>query len=208
MGVEEALKILQREDQKMRHVYREVELRELFGVSGDEFGDILASLIEEGILRNAALDVYEYRQSKHRGMNTLHMVARALRPNDIVYESLEYAASLYGIISQVPTVFTCMTTGEDGWYETIIGRIEFTHTDASAEEIYENTINRDEYYEIPFATEEYTEHDLRMLNRCVDLLEEQKIKTYGGVIGTVQYFPCADGEEQVQEKHRESSQDR
>lgn len=192
MKQEEAVRLLEKEDKSVRHVYHKFELQELFGENDQEFEKTFSELVDREVVRHLAEDLYEYRLSAHRGVKTLNMLAQALRPNDIVYESLEFAASLYGLISQIPTVYTCMTTGEEGFYDTGIGRIEFSHTDASEEEIRANTINRDEYFEIPFATEEYTEHDLRMLDRSVDLLEEQKIKTQGGIIGTVRYIPCVD----------------
>ena len=206
MRTDEALTLLKEEDETVRHVYREAELSELFGVDGEDLKALIAVLESKEILQHAALDIYVYRQSNHMGMKTFHMIVQALRPNDIVYESLEYAASKYGIISQIPTVFTCMTTGEEGWYETCLGRVEFAHTDASVEEIRANTINREKYDEIPFATEEYAEHDLRLLNRCVDLLEEQRIKTYGGVIGTVHYYPCVDDDDEQEKKQNINNQ--
>ena len=58
---------------------------------------------------------------------------RFLRPREINYISLESKLSEAGVISQITTALTCMTTGSPGRFDTPWGAVEFTHTDRKIE---------------------------------------------------------------------------
>ncbi|MDQ1090681.1 putative transcriptional regulator of viral defense system [Xanthomonas sacchari] len=58
----------------------------------------------------------------------LERLASRLRPQDAMYVSLESALHEHGLISQVPSRLTLMTSGRSYLHETSLGTIEFVHT--------------------------------------------------------------------------------
>jgi hypothetical protein len=94
---------------------------------------------------------------------------RFLRPREVTYVSLESRLSEAGVISQVTTALTCMTTGSPGQFDTPWGTIEFTHTDRPVVVGTDVHVRDDGVLE---ATAERAARDLRRVGRNTDLIDE------------------------------------
>jgi hypothetical protein len=97
---------------------------------------------------------------------------RFLRPREISYVSLESRLSEAGIISQVTTALTCMTTGSPGRFDTPWGAIEFTHTDRDIEQGTDVHVRDDGVLE---ADIERAARDLRRVGRNTQLIDEEAL---------------------------------
>jgi hypothetical protein len=97
---------------------------------------------------------------------------RFLRPREISYVSLETKLSEAGVISQITTVLTCMTTGSPGWFETPWGAIEFTHTDRSIRIGTDVIAQDDGTFEATLRT---AVRDLRRVGRNLDLIDDETL---------------------------------
>ena len=95
---------------------------------------------------------------------------RFLRPREITYVSLESKLSEAGVISQVATALTCMTTGSPGRFETPWGAVEFTHTDRAIKVGTDVVVQDDGTLEATIRT---AVRDLRRVGRNVDLIDEE-----------------------------------
>lgn len=93
-----------------------------------------------------------------------------MRPDDLTYLSLETRLSELGVISQVPSVITCMTTGAGGWYDTAIGTIELVHTKRAPRALRQH-LTFDEGRGYYVASPELAYKDLRLLKRTLDLVD-------------------------------------
>src|SRR5712672_4499635 len=90
---------------------------------------MMKRLADQGVLVRAARGIYVNPHARSRPVDARRGLLRFLRPREINYVSLESKLSEAGVISQITTVLTCMTTGSPGRFETPWGAIEFTHTD-------------------------------------------------------------------------------
>ena len=90
---------------------------------------MMKRLADQGVLTRAARGVYVNRYARSMPSDVRAGLIRFLRPREISYVSLEFKLSEVGVISQIPTALTCMTTGSPGRFDTPWGAIEFTHTD-------------------------------------------------------------------------------
>ena len=95
---------------------------------------------------------------------------RFLRPREINYVSLESKLSEAGVISQIATALTCMTTGSPGRFETPWGAVEFTHSDRSIKVGADVTVHDDGMLEATIRT---AVRDLRRVGRNLDLIDEE-----------------------------------
>jgi hypothetical protein len=84
--------------------------------------------------------------------------------------SLETKLSEAGVISQITTALTCMTTGSRGRFETPWGAIEFTHTDRTIEIGTDVVVHDDGMLE---ATVRTAVRDLRRVGRNLDLIDHE-----------------------------------
>lgn len=125
-----AIQRLSQFEQQGRYVYSKHDLAKIFSEdSKRSLESGLGRLVKNNLLQHAARGVYVYVLSPRcKGPDTLELVARTLRRGAYSYVSLESALSEYGVISQIPTTLTMMTTGRAGEYVTPYGRLEFTHT--------------------------------------------------------------------------------
>ena len=126
----DAIQALAGYDRRGRYVFTRRELAKLFPDDRPRaFAAGLRRLVDSGVLLRASRGVYVFALSRRRGGHTLEAVAKAMRPGEYNYLSLESALSEHGVISQVPVDrITVMTTGRKGEYRTPFGVIEFTHT--------------------------------------------------------------------------------
>jgi hypothetical protein len=176
MKATDALNILATWDKQGRYVYFKHDLAKLFGENADgaTLSATIKRLLKQKILIRATNGVYVYALSANIDGNILEQLAKAIRRNDYNYLSLESALVEWGLISQIMTDrITVMTTGRKGEFLTPWGVVEFTHTDASAEQILANIIKRD-HHALPIATKQYALKNLRRVGRNINMIAEDK----------------------------------
>src|ERR1700682_3264400 len=94
---------------------------------------MMKRLADQGVLIRAARGVYVNPHARSMPNDVRGGLLRYLRPREVSYVSLGSKLSEAGVITQVAIVFTCMTTGSPGRFDTPWGTIEFTHTDRDIE---------------------------------------------------------------------------
>lgn len=170
MKVLEALQILRDYDRRGHTVWSLSGLRIAFPEKPATFRKTLERLCEERVLTRVSRGTYLFALTGRDRRNVFGELIANLRKGEYCFESLESAASLWGIIAQTPLGgITVMTTGRSGRFETPYGPVEFVHTDASIAEILGNTVSREDF--IPLATRAYTIHGLRRCGRTTELDE-------------------------------------
>lgn len=144
------------------------------------FGDIkpgyrglmMKRLTDQGVLMRAARGVYVNPYARSMPADVRGGLVRFLRPREISYVSLESKLSESGVISQVTTALTCMTTGSPGRFDTPWGAIEFTHTEREIEFGANVRMRDDGVFE---ASIERAALDLRRVGRNTDLIDEENL---------------------------------
>src|SRR5882757_3813523 len=126
-------------------------------------------LSDQGVLIRAARGVYVNPHARSRPADVRRGLLRFLRPREINYVSLEAKLSEAGVISQMTTALTCMTTGSPGRFDTPWGAVEFTHTDRKIE-VGTDVVLNDGTLE---ATVRIAARDLRRVGRNLDLVDEE-----------------------------------
>lgn len=140
----------------------------------------LQRMVNAGLLKRAAKGVYvnPAAASRHAGW-VIEELAKALRPGQLSYVSLESILSEYGIISQIPmSRLTVMTTGASGVHETPYGVIEFTHTKRSVPDILRRTIHVGER-PLRIANEPAAIQDLLRVGRNTDMIDFEALTPKG-----------------------------
>lgn len=127
---------------------------------------------DQGVLIRAARGVYVNPHARSRPADARRGLLRFLRSREISYVSLESKLSEAGIISQVTTALTCMTTGSPGRFETPWGAVEFTHTDRRIEVGTDVVMQDDGTLEATIRT---AVRDLRRVGRNLDLIDEETL---------------------------------
>ena len=165
-----ALKILRRYDEEGHTVWSVSGLRIALPEKPATFRKTIERLCAESILIRISRGVYLFAYTNRDRRTVFGELIASLRKGDYCFESLESAASLWGIIPQTPLGgITVMTTGRSGDFDTPYGPVEFVHTEASIEEIVSNTVAREDF--IPLATPDYVMHGLRRCGRTAELDE-------------------------------------
>ncbi len=141
----------------------------------------LARHVHNEVIIRLAKGVYAnfYARSRPVGY-VLEDMVKHLRPNHFSYVSLESRLSEEGVISQVPSRLTVMTTGKSRLFETALGAIEFTHTTRNADMLYSRT-RYDAQRRIFLASPTLAYEDLKNAGRnleLVDLDELEEAQTY------------------------------
>jgi hypothetical protein len=127
-------------------------------------------LVDQGVLIRASRGVYVNPHARSKPPDTRRGLLRFLRPREINYVSLESKLSEAGVISQITTALTCMTTGSAGRFETPWGAVEFTHTDRKIG-IGTDVVARDDG--TLEATARTALRDLRRVGRNLDLIDDE-----------------------------------
>jgi hypothetical protein len=127
-------------------------------------------LSDQGVLIRAARGVYINPHARSKPPDTRRGLLRFLRPREINYVSLETRLSEAGVISQIATALTCMTTGSPGRFETPWGAIEFTHTDRKIRVGTDVIVQDDGTLEATLRT---AIRDLRRVGRNLDLIDHE-----------------------------------
>jgi len=129
-------------------------------------------LADQGMLIRAARGVYVNPHARAMPSDVRGGLLRVLRPREITYVSLESKLSEAGVISQVTTALTCMTTGSPGRFDTPWGAIELTHTDRPIVVGTDVHMRDDGVLE---ATVERSARDLRRVGRNTNLMDEEAL---------------------------------
>src|SRR4026208_165537 len=133
---------------------------------------MMKRLSDQGVLIRAARGIYVNPHAPSRPADVRRGLLRFLRPREINYVSLESKLSEAGVISQIATALTCMTTGSPGRFETPWGAVEFTHTDRTIKVGTDVTVHDDGMLEAPIRT---AVRDLRRVARNLDLIDEESL---------------------------------
>jgi hypothetical protein len=133
---------------------------------------MMKRLADQGVLVRAARGVYVNPHARSLPSDVRLALTRFLRPRELTYVSLESKLSEAGVICQVATVLTCMTTGSPGRLDTPWGAIEFTHTDRHI--AFGTDVQMGEEG-MPQATVERAARDLRRVGRNTNLIDEETL---------------------------------
>lgn len=174
----EAVKALHRWDVQGKYLYRKRELSLLFGEQGPTLDSTIRRLSRSGLLTSVTRDVYLWELRWPYGRSVALDLANFLRPGEFNYESLESAASRWGLISQVPVGHVMVvTTGSPG--EVPVGReglIEFVHTDESLESLLDSGVVSRPDTTLPIASMRRTADDLVRYGRSLDLIDWEELE--------------------------------
>ncbi len=131
---------------------------------------MMKRLSDQGVLVRAARGVYVNPTARSSPADIRRGLLRFLpRPREINYVSLELKLSEVGVISQIATALTCMTTGSPARFDTPWGAVEFTHTDRWID-VGTDVIADDGTLEAKVRT---AIRDLRRVGRNLDLVDEE-----------------------------------
>lgn len=170
MKASKAERILSAYDRQGHTVWSLSGLRTVFPGQAPAFRKTLERLCANEALTRVSRGVYLYGQTVRDRREVFGELIAELRKGEYCFESLESAASEWGIFPQTPLgVVTVLTTGRSGTFTTPYGRVEFVHTSAPVGEIIANTVRRERF--IPIATRSYTIHGLRRCGRTTQLEE-------------------------------------
>ena len=133
---------------------------------------LMKRLTDQDVLMRAARGVYVNPHARSMPDDVRTGLVRYLRPREITYASLESKLSEAGVISQVTTALTCMTTGSPGRFDTPWGAIEFTHTDRNIVVGTDVHARDDGVLE---ATVKRAARDLRRVGRNTNLIDEETL---------------------------------
>jgi hypothetical protein len=125
---------------------------------------------DQRVLLRAARGIYVNPAARSTPADVRRHLVRFLRPREISYVSLESKLSEAGVISQIATTLTCMTTGSSGRFETPWGEIEFTHTDRKIDIGADVLVQDDGMLDATIRT---AVRDLRRVGRSLDLVDEE-----------------------------------
>lgn len=130
---------------------------------------MMKRLSDQGVLIRAARGVYVNPTARSCPADIRRGLLRFLRPREISYVSLESKLSEVGIVSQIATALTCMTTGSSGRFDTPWGTVEFTHTDRKID-VGTDVVADGGTLEAKVRT---AVRDLRRVGRNLDLINEE-----------------------------------
>lgn len=136
----------------------------------------LARHVRNGAIARLSKGLYAnaYARSRPAGFALEDMI-RHLRPNRFSYVSLESRLSEEGVISQVPTLLTVMTTGKSRLFETPLGSIEFTHTTRNPDLLFPRT-SFDTRRKAFLASPALAYEDLKHVGRSLDLVDLDELE--------------------------------
>ena len=168
---------LAEQDRRGAYIFSTKAIQELFpGESENALKKSLRRLVERNLLVRMAKGLYMNPLAASKNSWAIEAVAKALRPNDFSYVSLESILSEYGVISQIPIDrITVMTTGAPGEFKTPLGVIEFTRTKRSRESLLERTLE-DKRRPLRIASKMAAVQDLRRVGRNVNMIDESELE--------------------------------
>lgn len=167
----QAIQILRTWDKKGKYVFTKHELHKLFPQDNPKTLDEgIHRLVKVQLLTRACRGVYVNPHALSSDGYTIEHIAKALRPGEYNYVSLESLLSEYGVISQIPVDrLTVMTTGRSGQYKTPFGTIEYTHTKRAVVDIV-NGITAVKNRPLRIATKKVAWRDLKRVGRNTNMV--------------------------------------
>lgn len=114
--------------------------------------------------------VYAFPFAMSRPLYELESIIPFLRPWELTYISLESRLHELGLISQIPTRLTCMTSGRSALFQTPFGSIEFSHTKRQPKFLLEN-LDFDVERGVYLASQKLALADLQRTGRNLDLVD-------------------------------------
>ena len=159
-------------DRQGVYVLAKRDVEKLFPDEGEKsLAQSLKRMVGDGLLQRVARGLYVNPAASSKNRWIGEEIAKALRPGQLSYLSLESILSEYGVISQIPVSrMTVMTTGASGLIETPYGVIEFTHTKRSVAEIIKRTL-MPRGRPLRIATQEAAVRDLLRVGRNVNMMD-------------------------------------
>lgn len=159
-------------DRQGVYVLAKRDIEKLFPDEGEKsLAQSLKRMVGDGLLQRVARGLYVNPAASSKNRWIGEEIAKALRPGQLSYLSLESILSEYGVISQIPVSrMTVMTTGASGLIKTPYGMIEFTHTKRSMAEIIKRTL-MPKGRPLRIATQEAAVRDLLRVGRNVNMMD-------------------------------------
>jgi predicted transcriptional regulator of viral defense system len=173
----EAMNVFRAWDKKGMYVFTKHQLQKLFpSDNAKTLTEGIARLVKAKLLIRACRGVYVNPYAHSFDGYTIEHIAKALRPGEYNYVSLESILSEYGVISQIPMdVLTVMTTGREGLCKTAYGVIEFTHTKRSIVNIIENIQSMD-HRPLRIAYKHTAWRDLKRVGRNTNMVNLEELE--------------------------------
>lgn len=125
--------------------------------------------VKSGVLVKVCKGIYANKRANSKPLFSLESIALYLKPNDFIYLSLESVLSEQGLISQIPSCLTFMTTGRSQKFSTSFGNIEFIHTKRELENA-KGTILFNQEKGIHEASSQTALRDLKRVGRNMNLV--------------------------------------
>jgi hypothetical protein len=172
----QAIKILREWDKAGKHVFSKHQLHKLFQEDTPKaFDEGLQRLVKDNLLVRACRGIYINPHASSLDGYTIEHIAKALRPGEYNYVSLESILSEYGVISQILLDrITVVTTGRKGIYKTPYGIIEYTHTKRDWSDILKG-IKTVEKRPLRIASKEIAWRDLKRVGRNTNMVNLEEL---------------------------------
>lgn len=175
MRIQDLIKTLDRWDQRGFWAFTTPTLKMLFPESDRARTKALTAHQAAGLIERIARGLYINPRARNLPVDLLSALVAWLRPWDLSYLSLESALSEAGLISQIPSRLTVMTTGRSQTFTTPYGTIEFTHTAQTPEQLRQGRAAGDLVWDsqrsLWLATPARARRDLAKARRNLDLVE-------------------------------------
>lgn len=174
----DALRTFSHWDRQGKFIFTKHELSKIFSQDNPKtLTEALARLVKSGILERVCRSVYLYQLSQHKDGYVIEHIAKALRPGEYSYISLESILSEYGVISQIPIDrLTIMTTGRKAEYTTPYGTIEFIHSKRTISDIVERMLV-DKKRPLRIAKLKAAWEDLKRVGRNTHLVDTDELES-------------------------------
>lgn len=135
------------------------------------FYTALSRHVKRGVMKRLSPGIYLNPYAPPPAM-AAELLAGYLRPDDYAYLSRESALHEHGWMSRVPNRLTFMTTGPSWTYMTLVGVIEFVHSQRDvATRRGRATFDRDR--RIYVASPQLALEDLTRVGRNLDLVDDE-----------------------------------
>lgn len=171
----EAVKRLHEWDKRGRFLFHARDLGLIFDEDGNTLRSTIRRLLKDEVLVRVAHDAYLYAFC-HSDRNLIGDIATFLRHGEFTFESLESAASQWGVVSQIPLDrITCVTTGRSGEVHTPYGVIDYEHTEDGLPELLHCVADRSPRNVLPIASKKRTVTDLVRHNRSTELIDWEEV---------------------------------
>lgn len=178
MHLIELIRALDELEKSGRHVFTTDQFYKYFPNEPiSSYNSGLARYVDKKLLIRATRGVFVNPRSRYFQQYTLEWIASVLRPQHLVYLSLESALEKteeFDEEEQYQPTLTVMTTGTSGQIQTPFGQIELITTHKSKQHILERTYSIPEH-PLRIATLDMARCDLKSVGRNLHLLEESQL---------------------------------